>query len=133
MSTITSTSPVADCVAEIEAEIEKRSADIDERIKDAVFERRDLTAGEKYASERDKAQIDKLEAELDEIRGQAAELRSRQLFTEIDRMRRGGRAGRPGAAADALREGATDAGLRSGHGCAGGIPRGRRRALIVPQ
>jgi hypothetical protein len=79
MSTITSTSPVADRVAEIEAEIEKRSADIDERIKDAVFERRDLTAGEKYASERDKAQIDKLEAELDEIRGQAAELRSRQL------------------------------------------------------
>jgi hypothetical protein len=85
----TATSPVAERVAEIEQEVETRMAAIDARITSAHNEDRDLTAYELHLSRRDKAAADKLEAEADQIRHQAVELRSRQIFGELDKMRRG--------------------------------------------
>jgi hypothetical protein len=90
MSTST-TSPAAERVAEIEAEIEKRSARIDDMIADALHQGRDLTDNEDALANRDKSAIDKLEAQLVELREQghsdAARQRAIQLQAETDRMR----------------------------------------------
>jgi hypothetical protein len=86
----TTTSPTAERVAEIETEISKRSARIDDMIADALHERRDLTDNEDALAKRDKSAIDKLEAELEEIRGEGQQVDARQraiqLQTEIARM-----------------------------------------------